>query len=95
MSSSSVNLEVLISFKREVTKSGKCFTVTLSQPRAVFLNWEATDVIKGFTNCVDSIQQKVKFLPFRLSLILVLFSGEIIASVINFYTDLTLCFLLF
>ena len=52
-------------------------------------------MIKGFTNCVDSIQQKVKFLPFRLSLILVLFSGEIIASVINFYTDLTLCFLLF
>ena len=44
---------------------------------------------KGYASCVNSIQQKVKVLPFRLFLIIVLFSQEIIMSVTNFYTDLT------
>jgi hypothetical protein len=46
-------------------------------------------VPKGLTSCVDFIQQKVKVLPLRLFLIVVLFSQEIIMSVTNFYTDLT------
>lgn len=44
---------------------------------------------KGLTSCVDFIQQKVKVLPLRLFLIVVLFSQEIIMPVTNFYTDLT------
>jgi len=46
-------------------------------------------VPKGFASCVDFIQQKVKVLPFRLFLIVVLFSQEIVKSVTNYYTDLT------
>jgi hypothetical protein len=44
-------------------------------------------VPKGFASCVDSIQHKVKVLPFRLFLIMVLFSQEIIMFVTNFCTD--------
>ena len=55
----------------------------------VCLNGGVNDVPKGYASCVNSIQQKVKVLPFRLFLIIVLFSQEIIMSVTNFYTDLT------